>query len=480
MIPRLGWKQPLEYSGVYHYIGNNHLSMHTMSGMESRRNSSNFAKIDLIDNLFKDVDSVSNFVNATNNTNTITKSEWCLRSGLKHIASVDVDANLRKSPIGQKGPSIVTMIDLIEQHGPPKFYSCLSIVNKHKTTCRHDATQDIKDPHSCFESLCRIIVGQMVSVKAAQVIWNRFVAHIIQHITNNNDKKIVRKTAATASSQSDLTEDKFAASVTLFTPEQVLAVVQGPSMTASFDDTNIEERLQKPVGLTKNKAKSIIDLAQHFVDGRLSEDFLLRVTNDDNDIRVKLLAVKGIGQWTCEIFLMFHLERPNVLPLGDLGVRKGIALYFGSGYYDIGNTKKGGKKSTSSPSKNQKSNEDEIVRTVMQCYEPYLSLVSYYMWRLVDTPLAGLSDKNNSMKHALVSADHNDSILAVTVSQSTDEVVPMSPVPSTYTTVKNTASVTRQKINKGESSVRLQKNNIEYDNINEQNSKTKRRSKRKR
>ncbi|ACI65229.1 predicted protein [Phaeodactylum tricornutum CCAP 1055/1] len=261
------------------------------------------------------------------NSATSTKAGWCLRQGLLHICTVDE---------GYAAP-------LVALHGLPAFYSCVTEATN--GACRHDATQDIKDPSTCFESLCRIIAGQFVSGKSAQAVWKRLLEH----------------------ARHDLT------------PTRILQLVSQPQ------GEDIEFGLQKPVGLTKNKAKSIVDLARHFEDGRLSEGFLTSSTSPSGDtdstitsIQKALLKVQGIGPWSVDMFLLFYLEQPNVLPLGDLGVRKGIAIHFAM----RGSVKKG-KQAQLCPKQ-----DAPQIRRRLEAYAPYQSLLTYYMWRAADTPSA--------------------------------------------------------------------------------------------
>ncbi|RSH88869.1 hypothetical protein EHS25_002531 [Saitozyma podzolica] len=78
----------------------------------------------------------------------------------------------------------------------------------------------------------------------------------------------------------------------------------------------------KGVGLSTRKAEYVISLSEHFVSGELSTELLRDGT--DEEIAKALIAVRGIGQWTVDMFLMFSLRRPDVLPVGDLGVQKGL------------------------------------------------------------------------------------------------------------------------------------------------------------
>ena len=255
---------------------------------------------------------------------TVTKSGWCLKAGLQHVASKD--------------PKI---FELIQQHGIPTFYSCCGSSARNK--CRHAPTQDFKDPVDSFQSLCRTIVGQCVAGVAARKIYERLL-----HATQNN-----------------------------LTPETVLELFQ-----------NDPEGARKQIGLSKTKANSIIDLATHFSTGRLSESILYsnkvssnhsgsnnNGTSESNvdAIRKALLAVKGIGPWSCDMFLQFYLEESNILPLGDLGVRNGIQKCFGL------------------------KDHDQII-AYFASFAPYQSLVTYYMWRVADTPKQSTSKATSTTR----------------------------------------------------------------------------------
>jgi DNA-3-methyladenine glycosylase II len=237
---------------------------------------------------------------------TQTKGNWCLRQGMQHVANVND---------GQLCP-------LVLKYGIPGFYET-DRYNDHR------ATQDMKDPSTCFQSLVRTVAGQFVSGKSAQATWNR----ILQVVAADS-----------------------------LTPQAVLGL-------AAKDEPDSDLPFQKRAGLTRAKAASIVDLAQRFQDGRLSESMLTAGTEDE--VRKALLEVKGIGPWSCDIFLMFYLEHPNILPLGDLGIRKGLAKYFGW--------------TGSGKGKELCGKQDAAwIREKLSAYDPYLTLLSYYMWRVND------------------------------------------------------------------------------------------------
>jgi DNA-3-methyladenine glycosylase II len=101
------------------------------------------------------------------------------------------------------------------------------------------------------------------------------------------------------------------------TPERVLA-----ALTGGVDDATLRQ-----CGLSRQKRSYLIDLARHFVDGRIPTARLARMS--DEEVIEALVTVKGIGRWTAEMFLIFTLNRPDVLPVDDLGVRKGIQIVYG-------------------------------------------------------------------------------------------------------------------------------------------------------
>ncbi|HLV27051.1 MAG TPA: DNA-3-methyladenine glycosylase [Gemmatimonadales bacterium] len=117
----------------------------------------------------------------------------------------------------------------------------------------------------------------------------------------------------------------------------------------------------RSAGLSRQKLSYLRDLAQHVADGTLMLDDVELLPDDE--IERQLVMVKGIGRWSAQIFLMFRLGRPDVLPSADLGIRKGIqALH----------------------SLPELPTPAEVAERG-QVWAPYRSLASWYLWRLVDT-----------------------------------------------------------------------------------------------
>jgi DNA-3-methyladenine glycosylase II len=131
-----------------------------------------------------------------------------------------------------------------------------------------------------YGALVRSIVGQQLSTRAARAIYAR------------------------------LTE-RFGGRPP--TPEEVLA-----------DDP---DELRVAVGLSHAKVRYLRSLAEHVLDGSLKLDRLSRLS--DEEVIAELVAVKGIGQWSAHMFLMFDLQRPDVLAVGDLGIRKAMMRLYG-------------------------------------------------------------------------------------------------------------------------------------------------------
>jgi len=197
----------------------------------------------------------------------------------------------------------------------PDFWddACKHLMKKDRVLKRlipqfKDATLQTRG--NAFVTLARSIVGQQISVKAAQTVWDRFALLVPQ-----------------------------------MTPKRVLKL--------KVDD-------MRAAGLSARKVEYLVDLAVHF------DTHQLRVTQwaglPDEDIITELTAVRGIGRWTAEMFLIFHLTRPNVLPLDDVGLINGISRNYFSG--------------------EAVSRSD--AREVAAAWAPYCSVATWYIWRSLD------------------------------------------------------------------------------------------------
>jgi DNA-3-methyladenine glycosylase II len=198
---------------------------------------------------------------------------------------------------------------------PPDYWSeaCKHLVKKDRVMKRlipqfgEACLQRRGDP---FITLARSIVGQQISVKAAQTIWDRFALL---------SKKL--------------------------SPSAVLKL--------KVDD-------MREAGLSARKIEYLVDLALHFDSGALHVKTWEAM--DDEAIIAELVGIRGIGRWTAEMFLIFHMMRPNVLPLDDVGLINGISQSYFSG---------------------EAVSRSEI-REVAAAWTPYCSVATWYLWRSLD------------------------------------------------------------------------------------------------
>ena len=164
-----------------------------------------------------------------------------------------------------------------------------------------------------FEALANAIASQQLNGRAAQTIWGR-----------------VR----------GLVEGRFTAEALLAIPESSL----------------------REAGLSGAKSASLIDLAEHVSDGRVQLERVGRMS--DNEVLAHLTAVRGIGPWTAQMFLMFPLRRLDVWPTGDYGVRIGFGKAFRRGV---------------APTAKE-------LESLGDCFRPYRSVVAWYCWAAADDP----------------------------------------------------------------------------------------------
>jgi DNA-3-methyladenine glycosylase II len=161
-----------------------------------------------------------------------------------------------------------------------------------------------------FHTLARSIVGQQISLKAAASIWARVLALAPRMVPGE------------------------------------IADAKHESLVAC--------------GLSRRKAEYLAGLARHFVDGSL--DVSAWHGMDDEAVIAELVQVRGIGRWTAEMFLMFNLLRPDVLPLDDLGLQRAICLNYFRG----------------------RRVSPRTMRRVASAWAPWRSVATWYLWRSLD------------------------------------------------------------------------------------------------
>jgi len=165
-----------------------------------------------------------------------------------------------------------------------------------------------------FTTLARSIVGQQISVKVAQAVWDRVASRV-------------------------------GGPPTRIAPSAMLA---------------LHEVDLRQAGLSARKVDYLRDLASHFDQGKVHVRQWAQM--DDEAIIEELVAIRGIGRWTAEMFLIFHLMRPNVMPLDDLGLLRGISLNYFSG----------------EPVSRVEARE------VGDAWAPFRSVATWYIWRSLD------------------------------------------------------------------------------------------------
>jgi DNA-3-methyladenine glycosylase II len=129
------------------------------------------------------------------------------------------------------------------------------------------------------------------------------------------------------------------------TPEEIIAT---------------EPQQLRDVGLSGAKAAYLRDLAEHIVDGELPVGELAELP--DEKVYEVLIAVKGLGRWSIDMFLMFHLGRPDILPVGDLGIRKAIQVHYGL----------------------DKLPKPAEMEQIAEAWRPYRTLACLYLWESLD------------------------------------------------------------------------------------------------
>lgn len=200
--------------------------------------------------------------------------------------------------------------------GAPAYWAeaCRQLVRRDRVMKRliprlaHLALQPGGD---AFATLARSIVGQQISMKSAQALWT-----------------------------------KFAKLPARMTPERVLKL--------KVDD-------MRAVGLSARKVDYLVDLAMHFTEHRLHQDDWQEMS--DEAIIAELMSIRGVGRWTAEMFLIFFLRRPNVLPLDDASLIAGISLNYFSG----------------DPVSRSEARE------VAEAWKPWCTVATWYIWRSLET-----------------------------------------------------------------------------------------------
>ena len=182
-----------------------------------------------------------------------------------------------------------------------------------KTFIDHFGVITLKRRRNYFKSLLRSIIHQQLSGKAARTIENRFL-ELYKGSRYPSPEEVLK------------------------TPAEVI----------------------QNVGISRMKTEYIRGLAKIIDDGDIRLEKLKELSNDE--VGTVLKQVRGIGQWTVDMFLIFSLNRPDVFPLNDLGIQKGLMLFLGRAKYL----------------------DRESMLSYSEKWKPYRTLVSLYLWKIVD------------------------------------------------------------------------------------------------
>lgn len=164
---------------------------------------------------------------------------------------------------------------------------------------------------NAFTTLARSIVSQQISVKAAESVWHK---------------------------------------ITVKVPEITPKIIY-----------DVEKDMLRSCGLSQRKTDYLKDLSQHFINNDLKEKDWYEM--DDEALILELTRVKGIGRWTAEMFLIFHMQRPNVLPVNDLGLKKAISIHYN----------------------NNKPISEKNMYKISTPWKPWRSVATWYLWRSLDS-----------------------------------------------------------------------------------------------
>ncbi len=179
-----------------------------------------------------------------------------------------------------------------------------------KILIRNNDGPYLESRSDAFTTLARSIIGEQISVQAAESVWQKLL-------------------------------------------ESVGAL--GPAAIVRMDPSKL-----RACGLSSKKSHYLIDLAEHFLDGSLAQQEWSE--RDDEQLIAELTKVKGIGRWTAEMFLIFFMMRPDILPADDIGLQRAMSLHYNNG----------------KPLSKLK------IRQIAIEWQPWRTVATWYLWRSLD------------------------------------------------------------------------------------------------
>jgi DNA-3-methyladenine glycosylase II len=214
-------------------------------------------------------------------------------------------AGSRTRPVAATRKAVATLRD-----GDPVM---ARLIDEHGGLVRRELKQDAHEPHGdAYGALLRSIVGQQLSTKAAATIYGRMLELFGGHAP---------------------------------APRQLL---------------EIDPELIRAAGLSYAKIAYLRDLALHVEEGRVDLEHLPELS--DEDVTAQLTDIKGLGKWTADMFLMFHLRRPDILPVGDQGIRRAVQVEY----------------------RLRKLPDAKRLEKIARPWRPYRTLACLYLWSSLD------------------------------------------------------------------------------------------------
>lgn len=203
-----------------------------------------------------------------------------------------------------------------------------------------DAIGDVKVQvrPDLFSALVHSIIGQQISIKAHATIWDRFVAKVNDlHKENASSKQVGKSNSCKADALQDQSLTDF------ITAENIILM---------------SEKEIQSCGMTYKKAENILDLSRKIHTQVFNLENIKSM--NDKEIIKELCTLKGVGKWTAEMMMLFSMQRPNILSLGDLAIQKGLCIVF---------------------DKEKLTKEEGLF--YQEKFSPYGSLASLFLWKVV-------------------------------------------------------------------------------------------------
>lgn len=263
----------------------------------------------------------------TSKTNIIQNNKLKFESLLKQAESlsfINTKWNLSTAMIHLKNAN-PKFEEIIIKYGLPTIYLDTEITKNSSIVVDHPVNE-----FTHYHSLIKIIVYQQLSATSAEPIFQRFLSSL--NLQSND----------------------------IISPQ----LVHNAMIEIIYIDNKKKISVNGVIcGLSESKINYIKDLTLHYLDKNKLQNINL-INLSDDELRNKLTAVKGLGIWSVDMFMLFNLYRPNVLPIGDLGVRKGLTIFYNysNNYFEL-------------------KNNQLLINDLCLNWKPYSSLATLYMWK---------------------------------------------------------------------------------------------------